>query len=140
MPMRAAHFRGPILALLMLVPSLTPLHAAGEPPAPLDRNDLDERVASRLREIYKFGAEELYNKGYSTAAAYYFQGSLEAVEPLLDHQPVAQRTLRKGLTAAAQIQDIDRRAWKLRDVLIALRDTLERGPDDVFDPHSIILW
>src|SRR5262249_35463410 len=99
----------PFAALFTLL--IVSAGTAQEPkPAPLDRKSLDERAAKMLRAVYHEGAVELYNQGHQSAAAYYFQGALVAVEPFLDHHPELQRVVVRGLANARKVTDLDDRA------------------------------
>jgi hemoglobin len=102
--------------------------AADEPAEPLDRRVLDERVAQVLRNVYDDGSQKLYNKGRITEAAYLFQGTLIAIEPLLDHHPKLQRIVSKGLADAKKMKNLDDRAWALRDVLVTVQRTIDPEP------------
>ncbi|MBL8793543.1 MAG: group 1 truncated hemoglobin [Planctomycetia bacterium] len=98
-----------------------------KPAAALPRKSIDERVYDVLFDALTDGAR-LYNAGYPTATAYLFQGTLKGVQPMLDHRPQLQETIRKSLAEAQRIPSIDRRAWALREILVDVRSSLAPPP------------
>lgn len=117
------------LALLLALAASSPAAADVPIAEPLDRRALDERIAHVLRNVYREGAEELYNNGRHAEAASLFMGALLTVEPLLDHHPALQRAVTKGIANAKKTKSADNRAWALRDVLVMVQKTVDPAPD-----------
>src|SRR5262249_15619803 len=82
-----------------------------------------------------------YNTGYPTACSYLFHGALIGAEPMLDHHPEIQAKIRKGLSEAQRIKNMDRRAWAMRDVILDVRKDLRpKMLADLPDPSAPTLW
>jgi hemoglobin len=110
--------------------------------APLSRQEVDRRVTEMLRTAFREGAN-LYNTGtlaggtppdqtrYPTRAAYYFQGTVQSILPLLDHRPDLQQEAGRQLREALSVTDIDKRAWRIRDVMVHVWGQVSHMPLDV---------
>jgi hemoglobin len=92
---------------------------------PLPRKELDRRLRQILVESIRTGAP-LYNSGDQAGCYRIYQGSLMAVDPLLDHRPELQAAVRKGLERAAKLRTISDKAFALRGVIDVAIETLGR--------------
>jgi hemoglobin len=106
---------------------------------PLSRQEVDRRVTAMLRTAFREGAN-LYNTGqttggvfsettrYPTRSAYYFQGTVRSIMPLLDHRPDLQGETGRLFQEALREKDIDERAWKVRGVMVHVWRNVSRMP------------
>lgn len=90
--------------------------------AALSREEVDRRIREMLRDAFWEGAG-LYNDTKAgdvrfTRSAYYFQGTVKSLLPLLDHHPELQQETRRRLERADREKNMDDRAWKMRGVMV----------------------
>jgi hemoglobin len=73
--------------------------SAGAQDKPLERADLDKRAALAAYRAALAGTE-IYNSGDHSGCARLYQGTLEALLPMLDHRPKLTAAITEKLTAA----------------------------------------
>ncbi len=86
---------------------------------PLDRSEQDRRTARIVHESAAIGSE-LYNKGNIEGCYRLFQGTLLAVQPMLDHRPKLAAAVRQSLDKAATMRPADG-AFELRKAIDAVQ-------------------
>jgi hemoglobin len=111
---------------------------------PLDRADLDRRVVKAGYETAVLGTE-LFNAGKHDECFRLYQGTLLAVQPLLDHRPklaasvLAKMDKARGMKAAEG-------AFVLRDALDEIQNEIAPGgkpepkSDAKVEPKKATLW
>jgi hemoglobin len=87
---------------------------------PLDRSEQDRRTARVVHECATIGSE-LYNKGNVEGCYRLFQGTLLAVQPMLDHRPKLAAAVKQALDKAAAMRDPASGAFELRKALDAVQ-------------------
>ncbi|MBN9522662.1 group 1 truncated hemoglobin [bacterium] len=87
---------------------------------PLDRSEQDRRTARIVHESATLGSE-LYNKGNVEGCYRLFQGTLLAVQPMLDHRPKLALSVKQALDKAAAMRDPANGAFELRKALDAIQ-------------------
>jgi truncated hemoglobin YjbI len=92
--------------------------AAAQPGA-LDRAEQDRRTARVVYECSLLGSE-LYNRGNHEGCFRLYQGTLMAVQPLLDHRPQLASFVKDRLDKAATLRPADG-AFALREALDAVQ-------------------
>ncbi|MFO0801052.1 MAG: hypothetical protein U0804_26595 [Gemmataceae bacterium] len=87
-------------------------------PAPLDRAELDRRTARVVHDAATQGSE-LYNRGGKAECFRLLQGTLQAVEPMLDHRPKLAVFVKEQLDKATKLPP-DAAAFELRKAIDAV--------------------
>lgn len=87
---------------------------------PLDRGEQDRRTARVVHESVTIGIE-LYNAGNKEGCYRLFQGTLLAVQPMLDHRPKLADAVKQALDRAAALRDPASGAVELRRALDAVQ-------------------
>lgn len=93
--------------------------ALAQQPAPLDRTEQDRRTARVVHEASTLGTE-LYNRGGKVECYRLFQGTLLAVQPMLDHRPKLATVVREHLDKAEKLP-ADLASIELRKALDAVQ-------------------
>ncbi len=93
--------------------------AALAQPGPLDRAEQDRRTARVVHEACTLGSD-LYNRGSKAECYRLFQGTLLAVEPMLDHRPKLATFVREQLDKADKLP-ADSASFELRKALDAVQ-------------------
>lgn len=93
--------------------------ALAQQPAPLDRTEQDRRTARVVHEASTLGSE-LYNRGSKAECYRLFQGTLLAVQPMLDHRPKLATFVREQLDKAEKLP-ADSASFELRKALDAVQ-------------------
>src|SRR5262245_41737940 len=70
---------------------------------PLERAALDKKIVETVYETAVTGTD-LFNKGSHAECFRLYQGTLQALVPLLDHRPTLQGKVKKHLERAAQMK------------------------------------
>ncbi len=122
---------GLLLPLLMiLLVSALPDQLAGQEPAQprepvrLDAKTIDQMVATTLREVLLRGVP-LYNSGDFEGSHRLYEGALMALKPLLLHRPTLQKEIDGALIEAERTEDVDKRAWVLREAMDRIRTAVK---------------
>ena len=90
--------------------------SAGAQDKPLERTELDKRAALAAYRAALAGTE-IYNAGDHSGCARLYQGTLEALLPMLDHRPKLTATITEKLTVA--------RGLRAPQAATALREALD---------------
>jgi hemoglobin len=108
--------------------------AALAQPAPLDRAEQDRRTARVVHEASTLGSE-LYNRGGKAECFRLFQGTLLAVQPMLDHRPKLAAFVKVQLDKAEKLP-ADSAAFELRKALDAVQaeTSAADAPEKVMPP------
>jgi hypothetical protein len=86
-----------------------------------------KRVADALLEIHENG-RAIYNNDGDYAGAYrMYQGGLMVSRRMLADRPDLQKLISDGLVAAERLPTVDRRAYRLHEVIESVRVELARG-------------
>lgn len=93
--------------------------AAVAQPGPLDRTEQDRRTARVVHEASTLGSD-LYNRGSKAECYRLFQGTLMAVQPMLDHRPKLAELVQKHLDDAKKLP-ADAASIELRKALDAVQ-------------------
>jgi len=95
--------------------------------ASLPAQDPHKRVADALLEIHENG-RAIYNNDGDYAGAYrMYQGGLMVARRMLGDRPDLQKLIGDGLAAADRLSTVDRKAYRLHEVIEAVRIELGRG-------------
>jgi hypothetical protein len=106
---------------------LLPLTFLGGLAASLPAQDAHKRVAEALLEIHENG-RAIYNNDGDYAGAYrMYQGGLMVARRMLADRPDLQKLIGDGLAAADRLSTADRKAYRLHEVIEAIRIELGRG-------------
>ena len=82
--------------------------------------DATKRVAEALLEIHENG-RTIYNENGDHAGAYrMYQGGLMVARRMLTDRPDLQKLIGDGLIAAERLPTVDRKAFKLHEVIEAV--------------------
>lgn len=93
---------------------------------PLDRAEIDKRAAKVAYEAALAGTE-IYNGGDHVGCARLYQGTLQALLPMLDHRPKLAATIADQL-ASAKLQRPAQAATTLREALDAVMGHSKTAP------------
>lgn len=89
--------------------------------------DANKRVAEALLEIHENG-RTIYNENGDYAGAYrMYQGGLMVARRMLADRPDLQKVIGDGLIAAERLATVDRKAFRLHEVIEAVRMELGRS-------------
>jgi hypothetical protein len=98
------------------------------------RADVDDLLYFSLRDVHDRGAE-LFNAGDHSGAYRMFQGGLIVAKSALDHRPSTQKKIADGLKEVDEIASIEKRAFKLHELIESVRNEirvpLNRGPQQI---------
>src|SRR5258708_20964884 len=78
--------------------------------------DSSKRVADALLEIHEVG-RGLYNDGDYAAGYRVYQGGLMVARRMLADRPGVQKLVTDGMAAAERLPTVDRRAFKLHELI-----------------------
>lgn len=123
------------VAATLVLALLGPARAADKGAELAAQTAVDQRIYDLLRTIGNQGAE-LYNSGDRNGSYRYFQGALQAIRPLLDHQPDAQKIIDEGLIEAEKQADLGKRAFELRRALVEVRLKIKPSTESVAVPRK----
>jgi hemoglobin len=112
--------RARVLAALVLAAGLAAVGQADD--RPLDRADLDRRAVKVVYETALMGTE-IFNKGRHDECFRLYQGTLLALQPLLDHRPKLAASVKDKMEKA--------RAMKAADGAFALREALDEIQNEI---------
>lgn len=94
---------------------------------PAAAQDPNRRVADALLEIHENG-RAIYNENGDYAGAYrIYQGGLMVARRMLADRPDLQKAIGDGLIAAERLATADRKAFRLHEVIEAVRGELGRS-------------
>lgn len=96
--------------------------------APLSPEQLDARIRQSAVLAIKAGVP-VYNKGEYESCFRIYQGALIALEPLLDHRPALQESIRKALARGNAETVVSRRAYALRPALDDILNAIPKPTD-----------
>ncbi len=135
--------RARVLAATVLVLAIGTVTRAEERPLdrPLDRADLDRRIVKAVYEAALLGTE-LWNKGKDIEGCYrLYQGTLLAVQPMLDHRPKLAAAVKEKMDKAKDMT-AEKGAFVLRDALDEIQHEIAPSPksDTKVDPKKTTLW
>ncbi|HYH68537.1 MAG TPA: group 1 truncated hemoglobin [Urbifossiella sp.] len=88
-------------------------------PGPLDRTEQDRRTARVVHEASTLGSD-LYNRGGKAECYRLFQGTLLAVQPMIDHRPKLALFVKEQLDKAEKLP-ADAASFELRKALDAVQ-------------------
>ncbi len=92
-----------------------PPRPAGEDAKPLDRSEIDRRVARVVFDAAKTGAT-MYNSGNHEGCFRLYEGTLRAVAPMIDHHPKLAEFVRDRLTKCENMKAAEG-AFELRKAI-----------------------
>src|SRR5688572_14110677 len=81
--------------------------------------DANKRVADALLEIHETGRAIYNNDGDYTGAYRIYQGGLMVARRMLADRPDLQRVISDGMAAAERLPTVDRRAFRLHELIEA---------------------
>ena len=113
-------------ASLVVLIALSSFARAEDRPAPLDRSDLDRRAAIIVYESTSIGSQ-IYNRGNHEGCYRLYQGTLLAIQPLLDHRPKLAERVKTSLERAKSMRTPVEAAFTLREALDAVQTELTGG-------------
>ena len=112
------------LAVVVLVSAVGVVARADD--KPLDRGELDRRVAEAVYAAAVRGTE-MWNKGANYEGCFrLYQGTLAAVIPLLDHRPKLAASAKEKLEKAAGMKAVEG-AFLLREALDEIQNEIAPG-------------
>jgi hemoglobin len=112
--------------LVAVVSGLPPLlHAAGQAADPLSRKALDQHLSGILSSTVDQGAD-IFNRGNHEGCYRLYQGSLQAILPLLDHRPDMKAKAMTKMRQAAMMHRPADQAWQLRKAIDEIQTALAR--------------
>jgi hemoglobin len=124
-----------ILMAALLLTGAAGLARADE--KPIDRTEVDKRVVTVVYETALLGTK-IFNDDKNYEGTYrLYQGTLNAVYPMLDHRPKLQTMIKMRLERAAKMKPSDA-AFELRACLDEVQKEIAPGKDDV--PKKTALW
>jgi hemoglobin len=127
------------LTALVLVLAIGSVIQAEE--KPLDRTDLDKRIVKVVYETAVLGTE-IFNKGNHEGCFRLYQGSLLALQPMLDHRPKLASTVKDKLEKAKGMKAAEG-AFVLREALDDIQHEIAPSPktDTKVEPKkTTTLW
>jgi hypothetical protein len=89
--------------------------------------DANKRVADALLEIHESGRAIYNNDGDYTGAYRIYQGGLMVARRMLADRPDLQKAISDGMAAAERLPTVDRRAFRLHEVIEAVRMELGKA-------------
>lgn len=110
-------------ASVIIVSLMTLSNARGADAAALPRADLDGRARRVLADAVNAGAA-VFNAGDHGGCYRLYQGTLMALQPLLDHRPGWQDRIARGLERARGLRSPTDQAFALREVMDGLSAAL----------------
>lgn len=125
-----------ILVSLVAALAFTSALRADERPAPLERSDLDRRTAIAVFECTSLGSA-IYNKGNHDGCYRLYQGTLIAIQPLLDHRPKLAERIKLSLDRAKNMRTPVEAAFALREALDAAQHELTGGKPLPLPKHLV---
>ena len=103
---------------------------------PLERSELDKRAARAAYDTAKLGSE-LWAAGNFEGCFRLYQGSLLALQPMLDHRPKLASLVKEQLDLAKDAK-ADKGAFALREALDAIQK--ETTAASIVVPKKATLW
>jgi hypothetical protein len=103
------------------------LACAGSLPLAATAQDAHKRVTDALLEIHENGRAIYNNDGDYAGAFRMYQGGLMVARRMLADRPDLQKVISDGLAAADRLSTADRKAYRLHEVIEAVRIELGRG-------------
>lgn len=100
--------------------------AAQDKATPLDRADLDRRAAVAVYEATLLGTQ-IYNKGNHEGCYRLYQGTLMALQPMLEHRPQLAARVKESLERAATMRTPVEASFTLREALDAIQTETTGG-------------
>jgi hemoglobin len=111
-------------------------------PPGLERMELDRRIVKTVYDAASLGTE-IFNKGNFEGCYRLYQGTLMAVQPLLDHRPKLAQSVKDKLDQAKAMNAVDG-AFKLRaaldDIQNDIAPTTSTRIDSKTDVKPKTLW
>jgi hypothetical protein len=89
--------------------------------------DANKRVAEALLEIHESGRAIYNNDGDYTGAYRIYQGGLMVARRMLADRPDLQKVISDGMAAAERLPTVDRRAFRLHELIEAVRMDLGKS-------------
>jgi hemoglobin len=117
-----------VLALTLLGATVSLARADDKP---VDRAEIDKRVVAVVYEAAVAGTN-LFNAGNHEGCYRLYQGTVNALVPMLDHRAKLQSTV-KGLAAKAATQKSVEGAFTLREALDAIQNDIAPGKKTLWD-------
>jgi hemoglobin len=121
---RQALWQRATVACFLVLTMFTVVCMGQEPPATVERKDIEGQLVLTLRDIINRG-REFYNTGNPASCYFMFQGALQVTVPLLEHRPALQKFVANSLVEAEANPDMRQRAWMLRNVMDRIRSELK---------------
>ncbi len=132
--------RARVLAAAVLVLAVGAASRADD--KPLDRTDLDKRIVQSVYRSALLGTD-VFNKGKHEECFRLYQGTLLAVQPLLDHRPKLAASVKEKMDKAGTMEPA-KGAFVLRDALDEIQYEIAPGakpdPKDMKDTKKTTLW
>ena len=97
----------------------------------------NKRVADALLEVHESGRAIYNNDGDYTGAYRIYQGGLMVARRMLADRPDLQKVISDGMAAAERLPAVDRRAFRLHEVIEAVRVELGRAPGKASDKLNV---
>lgn len=113
-----------ILSALLLAAAGTSLVRADD--KPLERTELDKRIVKVVYDSALLGTE-IFNKGRYDECFGLYQGTLMAVQPLLDHRPALQKAVLQRMDKARTMKPTEG-AFELRAALDEIQNEIAPSP------------
>ncbi len=124
--------------LLCLLGLSGPFGLAQEPvkAKALPYTELERIAVDTLKEVHNRGAD-LYNVADAAGAYNTFRAALQTVSPFLAHRPTVQKQIADGLTAADKEPTAKARAFRLHELIEAVRAALLKPEEVKEDPKPL---
>jgi len=106
---------------------------------PLDREKQNKVIHESLRGVINRGAD-LFNGGDWNGCYRLYEGALLGVEPLLDHRPALQKTIKDALAEAERNPSVPEKAFVLRRAIDTVRKELGGTSAGTVDNPKTTLW
>jgi hemoglobin len=129
--------RGRILGAALLVLGIGAIGRAAD--GPWESADIDKHVVITVYETAKLGTD-IFNKGRHEECFGLYQGSLIALQPLLDHRPKLAASVRDKLQKAKTLKAVEG-SFMLREALDEIQKTIAPSKTEPkVEPKKLSLW
>ncbi len=112
-----------LIALLFVAQGV--VVAEDKKPQELAQQAMEQRLHKTLRTVINAGAD-LFNKGDQAGCFRLYEGALLTTVPLLEHRPVLQAAVQRGLKNLESLKTAEEKSFAARELLDQIRDTIKK--------------